>query len=274
MNILLVDAFNMIHRARHGHDKGEYGIIYTFFRSLRSEVEKHKSDLVFLVTEGKPVRRLAENTEYKANRTAIVDEGFHRQKKKIFDLCQSLPIIVARHPQHECDDVIAHIATKMFPNEQHIICSTDTDFIQIVNGANVNLWNPIKKNFIGPIENYSIWKALRGDKSDNIPGVKGIGDVTATKLASDDKKLQQFLDSDPSKKESFESSLRQILFEDVEHKNIQFDCNSYDSERLLEEFRVMNFNSLIDKSWKKWNQTWTDLEDKCKHHSLKNSLTS
>ena len=265
MKILLVDAFNMIHRARHGHDQGEHGITYTFFRSLRSEVEKHKPDLVFLVSEGKPVKRLLENSDYKGNRTPVVDENFHRQKREIFELCNLLPLIQARHPNHECDDVIAHIATTMFPDDDHIICSTDSDFIQIVD-SRVNLWNPIKKSFIQPINNYVIWKALRGDKSDNIPGVKGVGDVTATKLANDQIKLNQFLENDSSKKADFESSLKQILFEDVDHSNIQFKINVYDSEKVVKEFLIRNFNSIAEKSCKKWNLSWIDLEVKCKPH--------
>jgi 5'-3' exonuclease len=160
----------------------------------------------------------------------------------------------------------------MLPNDDHVICSTDSDFIQAIEGERIKLWNPIKKNFIKSVENYVVWKALRGDKSDNIPGVKGVGNVIASKLSTDEKKLNHFLESDPQKKLSFESSLNQILFEKVDQANIQFNCNFYDSNKLFNEFLSRNFNSITDKYWNKWNKTWLDLEEKCKHHSLMSNL--
>lgn len=265
MKVLLVDAFNMIHRARFGHAQGEHGITYTFFRSLRSEVERHKPDRIFVVTEGRPVKRIAENAEYKANRTQVLDDGFHRQKRDILNLCKLLPIIKVKHPEHECDDVIAHIAMQKQPNDEHIICSSDSDFIQLLDDSRISLWNPVKKDFVSPVPNYVVWKALRGDKSDNVPGVKGVGDVTATKLVNDPLKLQEFLNSSQEKKNDFDSSYRQILFEEVDESGVQAEECVYDPLRLREEFANRSFSSLVDKQWTKWSATWQALEDKCKH---------
>lgn len=263
MKNLIIDAFNMIHRSRFGQT-GENGLTYTFFRSLRSEVEKHKPDQVFVVLEGRPVRRMLENSEYKANRTQILDEGFHRQKKDVLELCKLLPISIIKHPQHECDDVIAYIAREMFPDDEHVICSSDTDFIQLLDEERIKLWNPIKKSFVQHQKNYVVWKALRGDKSDNIPGVRGVGDATATKLCNDPLKFDEFFKSNPEKRNDFDSSYRQILFEEIDPKNIQIEKNAYDSSRLMEEFKNRNFNSIVDKSWSKWDATWKNLESKCK----------
>lgn len=264
MKNLIIDAFNMIHRARFGQS-GNDGITYTFFRSLRSEVEKHKPDQVFLVLEGRPVRRLMENSEYKANRTQILDEGFHRQKKDVINLCKQLPIITIKHPQHECDDVVAYIAKSLLPNDDHVICSSDTDFIQLLDETQrIKLWNPIKKSFVQAQPNYVVWKALRGDKADNIPGVKGVGDATATKLSNDSVKFEEFFKNHPEKKNDFDSSYRQILFEEIDPKNIQIEKNAYDPSRLMEEFKSRNFNSIVDKSWSKWDATWKNLESRCK----------
>lgn len=265
MKVLLIDAFNMIHRARFGHAQGEHGITYTFFRSLRSEVERHKPDRMYIITEGRPVKRIAENAEYKANRTQILDDGFHRQKRDILNLCSLLPISMAKHPEHECDDVIAHIAREMHSSDEHVVCSSDSDFIQLLDDSRIKLWNPVKKNFVEPVPNYVVWKALRGDKSDNIPGVKGVGDVTASKLTAEPHKLQEFLNSSQEKRNDFDSSYRQILFEEVDRNGVQFEDYLYDPLKLREEFVKREFSSLVDKQWVKWSATWQKLEDKCKH---------
>ncbi len=262
MKNLIIDAFNMIHRSRFGQ-KGDHGTTYTFFRSLRSEVERHKPDRVFVVWEGRPVRRIAENAEYKANRAPVLDDGFHRQKRDIRELCKLLPVTSVVHPEHECDDVIAYIVRSMLPNDEHVVCSSDSDFIQLID-ERVSLWNPIRKDFVQFQNNYVVWKALRGDKSDNIPGVRGIGDVTATKLANDEKLLQEFLANSDENRHDFESSYKQILFENVDSYGVQAQESNYDSSQLMEEFRIRGFSSIVEKSWVKWSLTWTNLEMKCK----------
>lgn len=262
MKNLIIDAFNMIHRSRFGQ-KGDHGTTYTFFRSLRSEVERHRPDRVFVVWEGRPVRRIAENAKYKANRVPVLEDGFHRQKRDIRELCKLLPLTSMVHPEHECDDVVAYIVRDMLPDDEHVVCSSDSDFIQLID-ERVRLWNPVRKDFVQSQPNYVVWKALRGDKSDNVPGVRGVGDVTATKLANDEQLLREFLESSEEKKRDFESSYRQILFEEVDPNGVQAQQSNYDSSQLIEEFRNRGFSSIVEKSWLKWSSTWTNLETKCK----------
>ena len=148
MKILLVDLYNMIHRARHSFIKGENATIFNFFRSLRSEIERHKPDRVYIVSEGHPVHRLQINPDYKGTRVRLPDDDFSRQKREILRLIKCLPITFARHDLLECDDVIAHLASSVYKDHQVIILSTDTDIIQLLENENVIHWNPIKKKFI------------------------------------------------------------------------------------------------------------------------------
>jgi len=85
----------------------------------------------------------------------------------------------------EADDIIAYLAKQAAQNNKKItIVSSDKDFLQLVN-SNIEVYAPVKKttftkdNILDEIkvlpENYNIVKALLGDNSDNLPGVKGLG---------------------------------------------------------------------------------------------------
>ena len=65
--------------------------------------------------------------------------------------------------------------------------------LQYQTHKNLKLYNPIRKKFIEtPEHDYVTWKALKGDSSDNIPGFKGVGNKTASKLAGSPELLEEF----------------------------------------------------------------------------------
>lgn len=261
--ILLVDTYNMIHRARFGWASGDHSITFTFFRSLRSEIERHKPDKVYIVSEGRPVHREKINPDYKANRAPLKDPDFHRQKRDIFELCKLLPVTVIKHPEFECDDVIGHLAEVTHKTDEVVICSSDSDFIQLIEDDRVFLWNPVKKKFVEkwPVD-YVLWKSLRGDKTDNVPGIKGVGDKTAFKLASDQVLLENFLT--PEKRKIFESAMTQIKLASLEKEGEKIDEKDYsfDEASLKNAFTTRQFKSIIEKSWPKWQNSLESLNAK------------
>ena len=261
--ILLIDAYNMIHRARFGWSHGEHAITFNFFRSLKSEIDRHTPDKVYVVSEGVPRQSLAVNPEYKGNRDKILDEGFHRQKKDIFALCEYLPVSFIRHPDHECDDVISHLTTVVHKNDRVTICSSDSDFIQLIS-ERVTLWNPVRKKVIDPWPvDYVTWKSLRGDKSDNVSGIKGVGDKTAFKLASKQDLLADFL-SKKNHREIFESAYKQIKLKkiDVNDNSIELCDYNFNENMLLSAFSSRQFKSIVTKGWQKWINTMENLDEK------------
>ncbi len=261
MKILLIDAYNMIHRSRFGWMKGEHAITFNFFRSLKSEIDRHAPDRVYIVSEGRPKHRLEENPEYKANRKKIEDDGFHRQKKDIFKLCSLMPVTFIRHEDYECDDVIGHLSVVTHSKDEVVICSSDSDFIQLLDRENVSLWNPVKKSFVEqwPVD-YLTWKALRGDKTDNVPGIKGVGDKTAMKLAKDPEKLKGFLTSEKAK--VFESAKSQITLAKISDNNFDKCVYSISIDELKNEFVSRGFKSIVEKGWQKWKNTLEDLDER------------
>ena len=193
MRVALLDGYNLMHRARFGMMDGDYNIVFNFFRSLRPIIAEIKPDLVYLVLEGMPKHRLELDSAYKANR--IIEPGtqqasdmeeFRKQKKIIIGALSLFPITLARHPDVECDDAIASLCTEVHVDDECVIVSTDTDFIQLLRpNKNVKLYNPVKKEYIeGPDYDYALWKALRGDKTDNVTRVGNITDKKAEKIVN------------------------------------------------------------------------------------------
>ena len=264
MKVLLVDLHNMIHRARHSFIKGENACTFNFFRQLKSEFDRHDPDLVYLVSEGRPHHRHKISDTYKANRPKEVDEVFREQMSKIYSLIRCLPVNLAVHQDFECDDVIAHLASNVYCDDEVIILSSDTDFIQLLTNKNVSLWNPIKKKFIDPWPvDYLTFKSLKGDPADNIKGVPGVGEKTAMKLAASSKNLSEFFNVKPKAELEYTKARNLIKFANVTDGKNQIAVDEFDMnmKTLLEEFRNMNFKSIIGKSWPKWINTMEKINE-------------
>jgi len=264
----------MIHRARFGFGQGEYAIVFNFFRSLKSEISRHKPDKVYIVSEGKPKHRLLLNSEYKGQRKPVKDPGFYRQKNEIFALCKYLPFTFIRHPDYECDDVIGYLCTKAHIHDDVTIVSSDSDFIQLLDDENVKLWNPIKKKFIDrwPVD-YVTWKALKGDPTDNVPGIKGIGEKRAFALCETSSALYNFLSEDDSRKLIFDSAYEQIKLADINERCPDWEIAEYHFEEnyVKEAFTEFGFKTIIGKSWNKWKELMEILDDTTKRNANKSA---
>jgi DNA polymerase-1 len=143
---------------------------------------------------------------YKANRAnktafnrykefaSLEDEqqSMKRQYGRMIQYLQCLPITTLAIDNIEADDAIAYISNEIFTKQENkvTIVSTDRDFLQLVNNR-ISVWSPIKKKMYTPnimreefgidAKNYLLYRALTGDKSDNIPGVNGVGLKTMIK---------------------------------------------------------------------------------------------
>jgi len=227
-------------------------------------VEKFDPDYAYFVVEGIPVNRKSMFPEYKANRPTDNDEDFHRQKKEIIDMMKDFfPLCVARHADLECDDVIAHMVTTKHKDDECVVVSSDTDFIQLYNTCdNILLYNPVKKSFIDrPEYDYLTWKSLRGDPSDNIGGIPGIGNKRALDLVLDPEKLSSFLLSNKGKRDIFERNLSLIRFEEINDiENIEYSAIIPCWDKIKEYFDKMEFYSITnEKSWLKFQCTFDKL---------------
>lgn len=262
--VVVLDGYNLLYRARYSarwQKQGDHTITYNFFRSLRKLVEDLDANKVYFVLEGNPKARLEAAPDYKGTREYEKDENYSAQKREIIDiLARDFPITVVKHPNYECDDVIAHIAYKEHPEDEVVIVSTDTDFHQVfAEHKNISVYNPVKKKFVDPPDfDYVVWKALRGDSADNIQGFKGVGDKTALKLTNDKNLLKEFLEKEPSRKDTLEHNLFMIKFHNLEDVDlIKKSESSFNVDSVLEQFTSFQFNSIIkEKPWKKFVETF------------------
>lgn len=272
-HLVVFDGYNLLHRARSGFTSGDYSIVFNFFRALRAEVERHQPTRAIMVLEGSPRRQLALDTEYKGNRK--IEPGskkekqyvdFLRQKEIILGLMRnSFPLNIMRHPDFEADDTIHNIVKNSSRAIPVTVVSTDTDFIQLFDYfTNVKLYDPVSKKYeIQPPHLYVEWKALRGDSSDNIMGLPGVGDKTAANLMNDKSVLNKFLAEKPERLEQWTKNCEMIRFKDFTQDELMQVTSivgkpSWDLVKTA--FEAFRFKSIVnDKSWKKFVDTFNHL---------------
>jgi len=244
----------------------EHVLIFNFFRNLRPVIEQFSPDKCFFVLEGHPQFRYDLFADYKANR--IVKQAskkdtmdkFHRGKKEIIKLMQHLPITVAKAANYECDDVIATLCENM-KDENLTVLSNDSDYIQLLQRgySSCNIFNPIKKEFMtAPEYPYVAWKALNGDKSDNIPAIlkpkKALDTVNSPNL------FAKFMETEENRSK-FNINRELIEFRSVPEDEISLNEGVKDFSSLKEEFLKLKFESIInDKSWEKFCNTFNCLK--------------
>jgi DNA polymerase-1 len=263
MKNLLLDSYNLIHRSRFdwggGLATGKNQIIYNFLKSIKPILDRFEPDKVFFVLDGSPKERLAIDPSYKGTRYSSdlseeekqYWESFHIQKRFIINFVKNhLPFTTVYHPDIECDDIINYYATKL--EGDTIIVSSDTDFIQTLDkNPNVKLWNPVSGAFRERIDvDYTYYKSLVGDKSDNIPGVKGVGKVGALKMLKDLSIFNKKMENDDFKKQ-FDHSFSLVKFADINEslKDFQYYNGCFDKNEVLSIFESLDFKSMITESY-------------------------
>lgn len=176
--------------------KGEpVNAVYGVTSMLINVLNFIKPDYAVAALDGeKPTFRVEKFTPYKAHR-APMEDSLASQIPKVFEILDAFGIKSIVIEGYEADDVIGTMATRFASeNIQAIVVSNDRDMWQLVN-KNVLIMVPTttgKAEWVGSdevkkrmgIEPFQVpdYKGLKGDPSDNIPGVHGIGEKTALKL--------------------------------------------------------------------------------------------
>lgn len=206
--ILLIDSLNLFSRhycrnpamSTHGHQAG--GIV-GFLKSLQDLVMMTAPSRVFIVWEsGGSSRRRAVFPEYKQNRRPpklnryyeddIPDSSENRlhQIKFLIEALKYVPVMQIFVEDCEADDVIGFLCRNKLKGEKKIIVSSDRDYYQLLDDFTM-IYSLSSKKFMGAADvvkqfnispvNFVLAKALNGDASDGIPGVKGVGFKTIAK---------------------------------------------------------------------------------------------
>jgi len=168
-----------------------YGFTTMLLKILR---ERQPDGLVVAFDEKGPTLRHQEFKEYKAQRPAM-PEGMSAQIPYIHRIVEALNIPAVRQAGYEADDLIGTLARKAEQAGYDVVIVTgDKDMFQLLT-PHVRIYDPVKDKWSGEAEcreRFGVEPArvvevmgLMGDSTDNIPGVKGIGEKTAMKLIAE-----------------------------------------------------------------------------------------
>jgi len=171
---------------------------YNYYKDYKANRDKHyemiggMSEYDRKINEYvKKVLNYSKNNKKEVKRSETDDECFQRQRALIQNILENLYIRQFIYDDVEGDDLIAYYVQHKKPNEKVVIVSGDRDLTQLIND-DVCQYIPTIKKFISPKnsveelgithENTLVKKILCGDVSDNIKGIKGIGEQTLIKL--------------------------------------------------------------------------------------------
>jgi 5'-3' exonuclease len=167
---------------------------YAFLNALFSVIEKYSFDSVIPVYDAGNNWRKREDADYKATRERSDMAHYADQNLLIEDVLPALGFTPVGVQGFEADDVIATISRNSPAYKEIFILTCDKDLLQLINNrVKVILFNSAKKTQLVGIDEVleifgvspsevKYFKALAGDSSDNVAGLKGVGPKTAVKI--------------------------------------------------------------------------------------------
>ena len=306
--VLIIDGMNTFIRSfaaipTMDENGNHIGGVTGFLKSVGYVTRKFKPSRVYVIFDGKggSKRRREIYPDYKSgrkpltrlNRTYDMTTEQDEQDLMRYELVivakalMKLPITTITLDHVEADDIMSYVAQHVVENGgESIIYSTDKDFLQLV-GDGIKVWNPVRKKTYIPeivVEDYEIhpnnfllYRALTGDTSDNLPGIKGLGMKTLLKIvpefvteqhltfddvidAAENSKLKvasRIIDEQESIKLNIKlMSLRSVMISDNNKMKIlnkinrpQLSLHKYDLTKLLIETNILpamqNYDSWV-----------------------------
>ena len=291
---IVFDGHALLYRAYHAFpeltapDGTPVNAVYGFSRILLTVIRDFDPEYIAVAFDHKAKTKRAEKYEqYKAHRPEMPDD-LKPQVEIVKKVVAALNIPTFIEKGLEADDLIGSVAHTMHTSklsEEVIttIVSGDKDLLQLVN-EDVSVWIPgskwskdteyfeaevIRKMGVRPAQVVDL-KALMGDASDNIPGVKGIGKVTARKLLSEFGTLEALYDAiekvttSGEKHPLLKGSVLKKLVSDKEMAFVSQDLaridtdvlpadfelqkctvRDYDKQEVIDVFEELEFSSLI-----------------------------
>lgn len=252
--------------------------VFGFTRMLIRLIKDHHPDGVAVAWDvSRKTFRSESYPDYKANRSKAPDH-FRSQLPLIDEVLQALHISQLSEEGYEADDIIASLTRQAVGDGWDVLIVTgDRDAFQLVGGPVKVLYTKrgisdtvladetwIEEKYGVVPSKYVEYAALRGDTSDNLPGVPGVGEKTAAKLISDygsiDDLYLAVADQTPRLRENLSVNREQVflnrelmaLVEDLEigHGTSEFATREWDKTTVKDLFDSLEFHTM-----------WSDLEE-------------
>src|SRR5947209_13283598 len=280
--LVLIDGHAMVHRAFHAvpeqltSSSGEHvNATFGFTSMLMKALSEEKPDYIAMTFDRPtPTFRHQQFAEYKAQRPALPD-NMRPQFKRIREVVQAFGIPIYERDGYEADDVLGTLSLQAAQQGvETIIYTGDMDTLQLVNQHVVV---KVAKRGISEITEYDEegvkarygfepdklpdYKGLVGDKSDNIPGVPGIGEKTASKLIAEYGSLENVLAHLDELKPKEQKLLREYSEQAKQSKflativldvPVQLDLEAcrpehMNRDKVLAIFRELEFRTMVEK---------------------------
>ena len=284
---ILIDAYALIHRAYHAlpplsTKSGEVvNAVFGFTSILMKVIGEFKPDYMAAAFDlPEPTFRHKEYKEYKATRPEAPPD-LYIQIPRVKEILNAFEIPIYEKAGYEADDIIGTISKKLKDEDIDVLILTgDMDTLQLV-GGNVKIYTPkrglnepiiydekkVIERFEGLTPSQMVdYKGLKGDPSDNIPGVKGIGEKTAINLLNRYKTIEKLYEA--VEKGKVEGASESVLEKLKNGKDMAFfskklstlDLNvpvsfslkenefgKLNKNKLTEVFRDLGFTRLIER---------------------------
>ncbi|NMS89058.1 DNA polymerase I [Clostridioides difficile] len=279
--LIIIDGNSIINRAFYAlpemnNKEGlKTNAIYGFTTMLFKMIDIYEPTHISVAFDRKaPTFRHLEYKEYKAGRKGMPDE-LAEQLQPLKDLLDKFKINRLEIDGYEADDIIGTVSKKAEENGYKVyIVTGDKDAIQL---ASDNTTTLITKKGVGEVEEYNFnsviekyemtptqfidLKGLMGDKSDNIPGVPGIGEKTGIKLIKEFSSVENLIENTDKLKGSVKKKIEENKELAIQSKRlatiirdvpIEVNLDSmifgdYDKDELLDKFRYFGFTSLLSR---------------------------
>lgn len=285
--LVLIDGHAIVFRAYYAYPSSlstpegeQINAVYGFVSILLSVIkELRPSHIAVAFDLDKPTFRHVDFAGYKAQRPEV-DEELTDQLERVREVVKVLNMPIFQVEGYEADDVIGTLARQARVKSQVVIVTGDQDAMQLVK-RKVKVWLPkrgkqlakmygikeVKERYELEPEQIVDLKALAGDVSDNIPGVKGVGPKTAISLLKQFMTVERLYESlDKALKqgeikpavgkklaENYEEAVLSkklaTIVTDVPIKFSLRDCqlDDFDKKKATRLFEELGFNTLIKK---------------------------
>lgn len=287
--LMIIDGNAIIHRSFHAlpptlrtTDGKLVNAVYGFSSFLLKAWKELKPDYIVLTLDKKgPTFRHEQYKEYKATRVKA-PQDLYDQIPLVKDVAQAFNIPTFELSGYEADDLIGTIAKTVDSGVEKIIVTGDMDTMQLVNdhtkvfsmgrGLSESILydeDRVRARYGLEPEQMTDYKGLRGDPSDNIPGVKGIGEKTATELLSQFITIENLYKSIEEGKEDIKDMIKPRILDLLNSQKdnavmskdlatirtdvpIKFDleacrANDFDVEKVGKIFSDLEFKTLLPR---------------------------
>lgn len=283
--LLILDSHGIIYRSYFAlrealtlRKTGEpVGAVYGFANSLLYALGTLHPEYIVAAWDGPtPTFRHEEDATYKSTRRPMPDD-LRPQIARVRALLDAFQVPVVEVPGFEADDVVGSLAAQGAAQGVDVVILTlDNDMVQLVGGpVRVQMYRPYQRDYVmydtaAVRERWGFeptqivdYKALVGDTSDNIPGVRGIGEKGALALIQQwgtvDAMLEHIAEITPprarsaldaGREDAIHSKHLATIVRDVPGVVLNLEecvVGDYDRDAVLEMFRELEFRSLVSR---------------------------